>query len=262
MAAARTAPAGDADIARVAALIGDRTRARVMIALGDGRALPASVLAAEAGVSASTISEHLSQLVAADLLRVRAQGRSRYFSLAGPAVGEALEALAVIAPAEPIRSLRQGTRAHALRRSRTCYGHLAGRLGVALMSALIDAGLLGGGDGRHHPELASEDRLSAPGRDLSYRLTSLGEQRLADFGVDVDAVLRRRPAVRYCLDWSEQHHHLAGPLGTAVTTRLFERDWIVRGPQRRVVRLTESGAAGLHRTFGLPLDWDTEAAAS
>ena len=169
-----SAPAGDADVARTAALIGDRARARVLMALADGRALPASVLAAEAGVTASTISEHLAQLVAAKLLTAQRQGRARYFRLADPSVAEALETIARISAPEPIRSLRQGTRAHALRRARTCYNHLAGRLGVTVMTALLDQGLLRGGDGRHHPEGVEADRLAAPGTDRTYRLTPHG----------------------------------------------------------------------------------------
>ncbi len=131
---------GDADIARISALIGEPSRARVLMALADGRALPAGVLADEAGVSASTISEHLRMLLDAHLVDVERQGRTRRYRLAGPPVAEALEAIARIAPPEPVRSLRQGTHAHALRRARTCYNHLAGRLGVALMAALVRDG--------------------------------------------------------------------------------------------------------------------------
>lgn len=255
-----TSPAahGDADIARVAALIGDRARARVLMALADGRALPARVLAAEADVSASTISEHLARLTDAKLLTAERQGRARYFRLAGPSVAEALEAIARISPPEPIRSLRQGTHAHALRRARTCYNHLAGRLGVAVMAALIEGGLLAGGDGHHHPDPTSHDRLSAPGHDVTYRLTAPGHRNLAAFGLDLDAVCRHRPAIRYCLDWSEQRHHLAGPLGTALTARLLDLDWIQRTNRRRAVVLTDHGQRGLHDTFGVPEHWDAE----
>src|SRR5215472_13901102 len=133
---------GDADIASVAALIGDPGRARVLRALGDGRALPASVLALEAGVAASTASEHLTRLVDGGLLRVEARGRHRYYRLAGPQVGAALEALSQVARPEPVRSLRAGSRAAALRYARSCYDHLAGRLGVALMDALLRDGAL------------------------------------------------------------------------------------------------------------------------
>jgi DNA-binding transcriptional ArsR family regulator len=247
---------GDADIASVAALIGERARARVLMALADGRALPATVLAAEAGVAASTASEHLAHLVGAGLLTVERQGRARYFRLAAPEVAEALEALARISPPEEIRSLRQGTRAHALRRARTCYNHLAGRLAVAVMSAMLDHGLLAGGDGRHYPCKAGNDRLSAPGTDLSYRLTPGGRETLATFGIDLAALSRKKPAIRYCVDWSEQRHHLAGPLGAAVTQRMFDLEWIRRINQHRAVVLTETGRLGLTDTFGLPDNWD------
>ncbi|MGI8451489.1 MAG: ArsR/SmtB family transcription factor [Streptosporangiaceae bacterium] len=195
---------GDADIARIGALIGDPARARVLTALTDGRALPASRLAAEAGVAPSTVSEHLARLLAAGLVTMRPEGRSRFYRLASPEVADALEAISRISPPLPIRSLRQGSHARALREARTCYNHLAGRLGTSLLAGLLAGGLLSGGDGRHHPERAVADRLSAPGRDLSYRLTPRGEAALGEIGVDLDAVLARHPAVRYCLDWSEQ----------------------------------------------------------
>jgi DNA-binding transcriptional ArsR family regulator len=246
--------AGDADVARTAGLIGDATRVRVLMALADGRALPASVLAAEAGVAASTVSEHLARLLDAALVTVERQGRARYYRLAGPPVAEALEAIARISPPEPVRSLRQATRANALRSARTCYNHLAGRLGVALMAGLLDGGLLAGGDGRHHPEAAGADRLAAPGRDATYRLTPHGRRALAGFGVDLDAVDRHRPPLRYCVDWSEQRHHLAGALGTALTARLFELGWIRRGSRRRSVVLSDAGRTGLQETFGVAAD--------
>lgn len=247
---------GDADIGSVAALIGERARARVLMALLDGRALPASVLAAEAGVAASTASEHLAQLVSAGLLSVHRQGRGRYFRLAGPPVAEALEALARISAPEPIRSLRQGTRAHALRRARTCYNHLAGRLGVAIMSAMLDQDLLAGGDGRYRPEEAFTDRLSAPGTDLAYRLTARGRETLSALGIDLATLSRSKPMINYCVDWSEQRHHLAGPLGAALTRRMFDLDWIRRVNQRRAVVLTDAGRQGLSDTFGVPENWD------
>ena len=247
---------GDADIGRIGALIGDRTRSRVLLALLDGRALPASVLAAEAGVTPATISEHLGRLREANLLMAEQQGRARYYRLASPAVAEAVEALARISPPEPIRSLRQGTRAHALRRARTCYHHVAGKLGVAVMAAMIERGQLGGGDGKHHPELADADRLSAPGSDVDYRLTPLGRRELAALDIDLDVVDGQRAPIRYCLDWSEQRHHLAGPLGAALTDRMIELDWLRRIDATRVLRITELGLAGLQETFGLAAGWD------
>lgn len=221
---------GDADIASVAALIGDPGRARVLRALGDGRALPATVLALEAGVAASTASEHLARLVAGGLLRVEARGRHRYYRLAGPRVGAALEALAQVAPAEPVRSLRSGSRAAAVRYARSCYDHLAGRLGVALMDALLrDGALTGDGDG--------------------YELTERGRRLLADLDVPLPA--GRRRLVRHCVDWSEQRPHLAGAVGAAVLARLLDLGWVERAPRGRALLVTERGARELAGRLGV-----------
>ncbi|MEU4208910.1 winged helix-turn-helix domain-containing protein [Streptomyces sp. NPDC026206] len=238
------------DIARAAALIADPSRARVLKALCDGRALPAGALAAEAGVSAPTVSAHLAKLVAGGLITAVREGRHRYYRLAGPDVTAALEALALIAPPLPVTSLRESSVANALHRSRTCYDHLAGQLGVALMQALLDNGVLTGGDGMHRPTEAVRDRPSAYGHDADYRLTDTGRGHLAAFGVDPDRLPARRPAVRYCVDWSERRHHLAGGLGAAITTRLFDLGWLRHGVSPRVVHLTEAGAKGLRQAFG------------
>lgn len=236
---------GDADLAAVGAALSEPARARMLLALGDGRALPATTLAAEAGVAASTASAHLGRLLDAGLLAVRQQGRHRYYQLAGPEVGEVIEALARIAPAAPVRSLREGTRAHALRRARTCYDHIAGRLGVALFAALIDQQLVTGGDGRHHPEQAEQDRLSSHGRDIDYRLTAPGRERLLDLGVKLPPSATDEIPLRYCIDWTEQAHHLSGAVGRALATRMLENAWLERLPRTRALRLTDAGARGL-----------------
>jgi len=244
--------AGDTDLARVGALIGDPGRARVLRALADGRELSASVLAAEAGVAPSTASVHLAKLVDGGLVVAERHGRHRYFRLAGPEVARALEAMARIAPPAPVRSLREGTRAHAVRTARTCYDHLAGRLGVALMAGLVENGVLVGGDGRHRRARARADRPSAMGRDLDYRLTDDGAGRLRDLGVDVDGALAGpRAPIRYCVDWSERAHHLSGGLGAALAARMFELGWVARLPRTRAVRVTDEGRAGLAEQFGV-----------
>lgn len=243
---------GDADIASVAAAIADPGRSRMLMALGDGRALTAGVLAGEAGVAASTASAHLAKLVGVGLLHDERHGRHRYFRLAGPEVGAMIEALARVAPAAPVRSLRQGTRANAVRTARTCYDHLAGQLGTGLMSGLLQQGILAGGDGRFHHARARRDRLSAPGNDIDYRLTRSGRAALTEFGMDLDSVeSSRRQTVRYCIDWSEQRHHLAGGLGAALADRMFDLDWLRRGATHRAVRVTPDGKAGLLETFGV-----------
>ncbi len=245
---------GDADIATVGALVADPARGRILLALGDGRALPASVLADEAGVATSTASAHLSKLLDGGLLAVEQHGRHRYFRIAGPEVGDLLEALARLAPPAPVRSLRQGTRAQAVRFARTCYDHLAGMLGTRLMSALIDRELLTGGDGVFRASEADHDRLSAPGLDHDYRLTPRGIGELSAFGIDFDALPRRRALIRYCVDWSEQRHHLAGALGAGIAERMFELEWCRRIPRSRALQLTDVGRAGLEETFGVELD--------
>ncbi|HEY1973096.1 MAG TPA: winged helix-turn-helix domain-containing protein [Pseudonocardia sp.] len=249
--AAPTRPGGDSDISAVGALVADPGRCRMLLALDDGRALPASRLAAEAGVSAATASSHLRKLTESGLLAVEATGRHRYYRLAGPAVGTLIEALQQLAPATPVRSLRQGSRAKALRVARTCYDHLAGRLGVELMAALLDRGYLAGGDGVFDPASARRDRRSGYGHDVDYALTQSGRHFLDEFGLRVPP---RRPLVRYCVDWSEQRHHLAGALGRGLLDRLNELEWLRRAEASRAVRITEAGSSGLADVFGIRLD--------
>ncbi|MFR9795184.1 ArsR/SmtB family transcription factor [Streptomyces sp. MS06] len=241
------------DIARAAALIADPSRARMLKCLADGRALPASALAGEAGVGAATASAHLAKLVGAGFVTVARQGRHRYYRLAGPDVGAALEALALIAPPLPLTSLKQSNRTKALYRSRSCYDHLAGQLGVGLMRSLLERGVLTGYDGIHRAEQAVRDRPASYGHDVRYRLTAAGREHLRELGVDADRLPPRRPAIRYCVDWSERRHHLAGGLGAVLTSRLFELGWVRRGAGPRVVHLTDSGAEGVERAFGLVL---------
>jgi DNA-binding transcriptional ArsR family regulator len=243
---------GDADIVKVTSLL-DPTRTRILMALGDGRALPASVLASDVGVAPSTASPHLAKLVSGGFLAVERHGRHRYFRLAGAHVGELLEALARFAPPAPVRSLRQSTTAEALRFARTCYDHLAGRLGTELMTAMIERGLLEGGDGDFDARHRKRDRLSAPGWDVDYRLTAHGTEVLQRFGVELASLPPRRRLIRYCVDWSEQRHHLAGALGAAIADRAFELGWVRRVKTGRALRVTDRGLDGLRETFGVGL---------
>lgn len=245
---------GDTDTAGLGVVLAEPACARILLALGDGRALPAGVLAAEAGVAPSTASTHLARLLDANLLTVRPQGRHRYYALAGPHVAELIETLARLAPSAPVRSLRDGTRAHALRQARTCYDHLAGRLGVALFGALIDQALVTGGNGHHVHAKAHQDRLSGPGRDLHYRLTNAGHRRLSTLGVQLPAPdATGELGLRYCVDWTEQAHHLSGAVGRELTNRLFELGWLERLPPTRGVRLNDNGEHGLRVHFALSL---------
>ncbi|HEY2273244.1 MAG TPA: winged helix-turn-helix domain-containing protein [Jatrophihabitantaceae bacterium] len=256
-----TAVHGELDVAAVAALFADPTRARILAALTDGRALPASVLADESGVAASTASEHLGRLVDGGLLTVERSGRHRYFRLADDRVAAAIESLATLAPQLPVRSLRASTRAAALRRARTCYDHLAGRLGVAVTESLIRQAALERTDGRADNERADGDRLASPVSVHPYRLGPAAGAVFGDLGVDVAALevpSHRRPVLRFCVDWSEQRHHLAGALGAAMLTRMRDADWVRSLPAPRAVELTAVGRARLGEILGVadPRDQD------
>lgn len=246
---------GDVDIAAAASLFADPTRARILIALSDGRSLPASVLAAEAGVSPQATSAQLAHLRAAGLITVERSGRHRYHRLASEHVGEILEGLARIAPVRPVRSLRQGTRAARIRNARSCYDHLAGRLGVRLMRALLTADVIVADDGIADTRRRAGDPLAQPLADHPYRLGGDAPRILAELGVDPDALTGRsasRPLIRVCMDWSEQEHHLAGRLGAAILTALIASERVVRVPGGRALLLTPDGRAALTRC--LPID--------
>jgi hypothetical protein len=227
----------------------------MLLALLDGRALPMSMLANEAGVSASTASAHLTRLVDGELLRVRRQGRHRYYELASPDVGEVLESLARLAPRRPVRSLRADSRARALRLARSCYDHLAGHLGVALMGSLLAQGAVRGGDGTHQPERARQDRLSARGKDIDYQFTDAGWALFDRLHIVVPPT--RRPLVGYCVDWTEQRHHLAGAIGAALLTRFEELDWVRRDDRKpRALRITDAGWRGFAEYFDIRMPDD------
>jgi Helix-turn-helix domain len=214
-------------------------------ALMDGGALSASELAGVAGVRVSTASEHLARLADGGLVAVAPQGRYRYFRISSSAVAEALEAFARICPPSPVRSLRTSMDADAIRYARTCYDHLAGTLGVAVLDAM------------------RRQRWLAPA-DGGYRLSRSGSLALEAAGVDVaSAVGRRRAFARPCIDWTERRPHLAGALGAALTTTLLDRDWIRRRDGRGVTP-TDGGRIALHHVFGVRpalLEWDNAAVA-
>lgn len=236
---------GDADIAAIAALMGESSRAAVLRALLDGRALAASTLASEAGVAPSTLSNHLARLVDGGLISVEPSGRHRYFRLSTPEVAHALEALAQVAPSLPVRSLREATHAKAIRQARTCYDHLAGRLGVAICDSLISSAIV---KVEANP-CRTLDPVVGAGRSNQYVITEYGKERLADFGVELGQS-SRRPLVLYCLDWSEQRPHLGGRLGAALLGRFIALGWLVQA-ERRVIRITDNGHTGLSQEFSI-----------
>ena len=248
---------GDADIAAVARLFGDETRAAFCIALLDGRFWTAGELARSAGVAASTASEHLAQLVAAGVLEVVSQGRHRYFRLAGPEMATALEALAVVSPAARVRSLRQDVASRALRDGRTCYDHLAGRLGVGVTQALISRGIITAdfGPGDLAP-LAPLGIKLPPTGGLSGALPA--DRRSGARSAGRLSAGSGRSMVRPCVDWTERQYHAAGLLPSALLRRLIDLRWLEQLPQRRAVRLTDAGRDGLADLLPIPAPADRQ----
>jgi DNA-binding transcriptional ArsR family regulator len=226
----RTGP----DLASVAGLLADGTRAGFCLALLDGRAWTASELARHAGVAPSTATGHLNQLVRGGLLAEERQGRHRYVRLADPNVAELVENLAALAPtgaADQPRTLSAAGRAHALAHARTCYDHLAGAVGVAITDAMTARGLL---DWRH-----------------GVRLTGEGEAWLADLRVALPTATRR-PAVRSCLDWTERRPHLAGAVGAALCRHALDSGWLTRVGTGRALVVSSAGRGALTRLLGVP----------
>jgi DNA-binding transcriptional ArsR family regulator len=227
---------GGPDLAAMAGLMADGTRAGFCMALLDGRAWTASELARHMGVAASTATEHLNAMVRGGLLAEERQGRHRYVRLAGPRVAESIEGLAALAPHRtppPPKSLSASGRRQALAHARTCYDHLAGALGVAITDAMAVRGLLSG--------------------DHGLGLTGDGTAWLAGLGITVPAGTRR-PAVRSCLDWTERRPHLAGGVGAALCRHAFDAEWIARIGTTRAVAVTPAGRHALHELLGLTDD--------
>jgi hypothetical protein len=137
-----------------------------------------------------------------------------------------------------------------LRDARTGYDHLAGRVGVELMSRLMQQGHLIGGDGTYDPSRAEYDHRTGYGHDVDYTLSERGAEFVAEFGL---RVAPQRRLVRYCVDWSEQRHHLAGALGRGLLDRFSELKWIHRSTATRAVQISDTGRAGLNDTFGVCL---------
>lgn len=223
------------DLAGLARLLADDTRASFCLALLDGRAWTAAELARHAGVAASTATGHLNLLVAGGLLTEERQGRHRYVRLAGPGTAELIETLASMAPPRPVQpgSLSADSRRRALARARTCYDHLAGVLGVTITDAMTRRGLLDGEQG--------------------LTLTGEGARWFAALGLSLPAATRR-PLARPCLDWTERRPHLAGAAGAALCGHALSSRWITRIGTSRAVALTDAGREALQQHLGLMAD--------
>ncbi|MFJ3305773.1 ArsR/SmtB family transcription factor [Streptomyces sp. NPDC086549] len=219
-------------LAALAALFADETRAACLLALLDGRAWTAGELARHAGVAASTLSEHLSRLVSGGLLAEERQGRHRYVRLADARAAQLIEDLAThVAPeARRPRTLRESTAGSAMARGRTCYDHLAGRLGIVLADALTERGLLR--------------------QDTGFALTEAGLDWFGSVGIALDRA-GRRPLARACLDWTERRPHLAGVAGAALCRHALDAGWCVRIGSERAVKVTPPGERVLSELLGI-----------
>ncbi len=221
-------------LAEIAALVGDPARASMFMALMDGRALTASELARAAGVMPQTASGHLARLAAAGLLAMQRQGRHHYHRLASPAVAHMIESIMEVSQGGGAarRTVVTGPRDKAMRAARTCYDHLAGRLGVLLADRLAERGLI---------ELSPEGGA----------VTQPGLAFFHDFGVDLAMVPRSggRVFCRPCLDWSERRLHVGGTLGAALTARCFALGWIRRNQESRAVTVSPAGERGFRDVF-------------
>jgi len=223
-------------VAEVAALVGNPARANILIALMDGRALTATELAYVAGVSPQTASEHLARLTQARLLSLTKQGRHSYFRLGSANVARMIESIMVVGADAPQRYRPRWNGEEELRTARTCYDHIAGRLGVALTDALTRGG---------HVVLSDDGGVVTPA----------GEKLLGAFGVVVEEMRQgRRTFCRPCLDWSERRPHLAGALGAALANRSFDLGWISRMRDSRALKISAKGERGFAEVFGVTLD--------
>lgn len=196
----------------------------MVLALLDGAAWTVTELARAAEVSLSTASEHVSVLVESGIATEERQGRCRYVTLAGTAVAEAVETFSALVQPQPARSLRAISERQRLATARTCYDHLAGRLGVAVFDAMVQQRLIRSGSG----------------------VTPGGRRWLADLDIDVHALgAAKRPVFRECLDWTERRPHLAGAVGAALCARFVERQWVRRPDRTRRLELTAPGRRAL-----------------
>ncbi len=224
------------DLAEIGALVGDPARANILAALMDGRALTAGELAYVAGVAPQTASGHLAKLAEANLLALEKQGRHRYYRLASPLVGRMLEGILAVAAVQlPPRRLPPSRIEEQMRTARTCYDHIAGRLGVGIADALAERG---------HVVLAEDGG----------EVTETGAAFLAGFGIEPAAGKRsQRAFCRACLDWSERRPHIAGTIGARVLGRCLDLSWVERRRDTRALRITTEGRRGFAEAFGIRL---------
>ena len=219
------------DIASLASLLGDPARSNMLIALMSGKALTATELATEAGITPQTASSHLARLKDGGLVTQRKQGRNRFFTLADEDVAGFLETFLGFAAKKGQTRFRTGPKEPALRKARVCYNHLAGEMGVRMYEAMLSAG-----------------QLVARGETIL--LSPEGRQLLACLGIDEASLAGRKQTLcKPCLDWSERKSHLAGSLGKALLESFYAKGWAKRVEGTRIISFTPTGEAEFARLF-------------
>ena len=221
------------NIAYVGSLIGDKARSKMLTALMSGKALTATELSLEADITPQTASSHLMKLVEGELLIERKQGRHKYFQLKNLQVAELIEQMLNISATLSKSKTITGPANERLRKSRICYDHLAGELGVRLLDALVDQGLL--------IEESTELTLTEAGHDFFCKI-----------GVDFNVLSkRRRPLCKACFDWSERRSHLAGSIGKWVLEDAMNRNWASQDLDSRVIQFTPQGLSAFTKRYGI-----------
>lgn len=216
---------------KTATLIGDATRASILWNLLDGRAFTATELAIAIETSAQNISMHLGKLLDADLISVEKQGRHKYYRFSNKEVAYAVEAMANLIPKPEISAKKKTENYPPIKYCRTCYDHLAGKIGVALAESLLEQKII-------------------IEKNNTFEITSEGEKWFSDFGVNIgDAKKQKRIFLKPCLDWSERRYHIAGSVGTLLLNKMLEQDWIRRTANSRVIIITGKGEKEMLKSF-------------
>lgn len=216
---------------KAATLIGDATRASILWNLLDGRAFTATELAIAIETSAQNISMHLGKLLDANLISVEKQGRHKYYRFSNKEVAYAVEAMANLIPKPEISAKKKTENYPPIKYCRTCYDHLAGKIGVALAESLLQQKII-------------------IEKNNTFEITSEGEKWFSDFGVNIgDAKKQKRIFLKPCLDWSERRYHIAGSVGTLLLNKMLEQDWIRRTANSRVIIITGKGEKEMLKSF-------------
>jgi len=235
-------------LSTTANLLGDPGRAAILLRLMNGIALPAGELAMIANVSPQTASEHLARLLQGRLLSVERQGRHRYYRLASSQVADALESLLVLtAPQRHPHAKAERANTGTLEHARTCYGHLAGWLGVRVAESLQERAFI-------KEYNAKTYAVTPSGREWFEALKIKVPPSAIAQKINVPASSNaQKKLARRCLDWTERRHHIAGTLGCAMYKRFRELRWLLPVRDTRVLRITLEGRAQFWKLLRIPI---------